>query len=594
MAFPQKTSLATAVTNRTTLDLSCQHVTTADFMQFNVAKALELVPKQPIEIDMRTFARLEPLPVPTFGNAFIHNRAYFVPFRTVWTAWDDFANDVPHIYDSGEMKQVTSVPLLSTSDISLVFADDDFSIEVADNEAYDFEYVQYNTATGNVTGTPWKGRFTPLGRQTYKLLRSLGYSVDFNNYRNFVSALPLLCLCRVYNDNFYPSAYANNDDSAWLQSFFKNNNDLLTDDTIFTEIGLKRIFKILTKVCYDSDYFTSAWDNPNAPNGNLASSMSVVDINDVTGENIVGYDLFDGKNAPVISNESNGAISSLSQFALNALRSMSDYMKRHQIVGSRVIDRFMARWGIKLKSEQLNRSMYLGQWKQDIKFGDVLSTSDTDGAQLGAFAGRGISFVDGKTGFNVNFDCEEHGMLIFTSTIVPVTQYYQGENRHCNHLTKLDFYTPEFDNLGTQAIACNELYTPIGRTIKGYRDKVFGFTPRYAEYKVPVSQITGDYVCNSMNVGKDSWTLFRDVSLYIDTEGLENLEHSMAFVEGNDREQYNRIFYNTSSSADHFNIIHDFNIKTTFPGKSLFDTYEFENEDKAQKVTVDVNGSKHN
>lgn len=589
MAFPKKIKLPVATSNRSQHDLSCQHITTSDFMTFNVAKAMELVPNQSVNIQMQTFARLEPLAVPTFGRALIKNRAYFVPFRTVWTAWNDFITDVPHIYDNGEMSQVSTVPTVNTNALSRIFLDDAYSTEVQSTSAYDFDYITYTGSSSNNISNHSYGKFTALGRHTYKLLRSLGYTVDFTSRNHAVSALPLLALCRVYFDYYYPSQYSSDEESAWLQSFFQNNGTVGTGGYFFTLDDLIRMFKVVTKVSYDTDYFTSAWDNPNAPNSGLASSVVINDINNPDHD--IVYDGLQGvTTAPVIASESAGTIERLSQFALNALRSLSDYLKRNQISGSRVIDRYLARFGVKLRNEQLNRSVYLGEYLQDIKFGDVISSASTEDATLGAYAGRGVSFGNG----NFSFDADEYGMMIIVSTIIPETQYYQGENRHCNHLSKLDFFTPEFDNLGTQAMACTELYVPTGGMPPTYRDKVFGFTPRYAEYKVPHSQITGDFIVRSLNTGKDAWTLFRDVSPFVNEVGIDNLEHSITFVEGQDSEQYNRIFTYVGTDADKINIIHDFNIQSNFPGKSLYDTYEFENEDKAQKTTLELNGTTHN
>ena len=44
-SFLDKLKIKTAVDNHVGLDLSCQHISTANFMQMNVAWAKELVPK---------------------------------------------------------------------------------------------------------------------------------------------------------------------------------------------------------------------------------------------------------------------------------------------------------------------------------------------------------------------------------------------------------------------------------------------------------------------------------------------------------------------------------------------------------------------
>lgn len=596
MAFPNNTQTPIAVSNFSQQDLSCQHVTTADFMQINIAKAMEIVPRQRVNINMDTFARLEPLAVPTFGRASIKNRAYFVPYRTVFPLFNDFINDVPSVSGTAgntlsTVVQITHVPMINNQVFTQLFRGNSYSTSAADAESADFTYIVYSeSGAGTDVSTTEYRKFTDLGRQSYKLLRSLGYAPDFTNRSSLDSALQLFSFCRIFLDFYYPSQYANDSDSAWLTALLRS--DFSTSDTVLSIEQLRLIFPIITKLAYPSDYFTSAWDNPNAPNSQLASSVDIPDVNQMTtsmDENDVPtaaeYNTTKTPNAPITES------SRISQFTLSALRALTDYMKRHQIAGSRVLDRYLSRFGIKLQSERINRSVFIGESHQDIQFGDVTSTASTDGATLGAYAGKAISYGQG----NFSFEAEEYGMIIIVSVITPAIQYFQGVNRHVKHLTKLDFYTPEFDNLGTQAIGCNEVYVPMHDGVPvGYNEKIFGFVPRYAEYKVPYSQITGDYILNSLNTGKDSWTLFRDLAPYVSQiGGLGNLRHSIDFVRGTDANQYNRIFKYVGTGADHINVIHNFQISSSFPGKSLFDTYEYENEDKAQNVTMEIGGTTH-
>jgi hypothetical protein len=272
-------------------------------------------------------------------------------------------------------------------------------------------------------------------------------------------------------------------------------------------------------------------------------------------------------------------------------------MKRHQLVGARALDRYLARFGVNLASDKLKRSIYIGSAMQGLQFGDVMSTADTETSFLGDYAGKGISYGSGT----FEFDTDEYGMLIIVSSIVPTVGYSQGVDRTVMHLSKLDFYTPEFDNLGVQAIESNELYTPTklnkfattaeaaNTTLNTFRNQVFGFTPRYSEYKIGRDKLTGDFRCDSINAGADSWHMLRNVN----PETLTELLHDVDFVRGTDAEQYSRIFYNTDADAsDKFKIIHNFNVTSFSPMKSLYDTYEF--EDKGKKVVEDVNGVKMN
>lgn len=69
-----------------------------------------MVPGEKIDVSMESFARLNPLPVPTFGRASMRNRAYFVPFRTIFRGWNDYITDAPHVWSDGK----TPTALLQT------------------------------------------------------------------------------------------------------------------------------------------------------------------------------------------------------------------------------------------------------------------------------------------------------------------------------------------------------------------------------------------------------------------------------------------------------------------------------------------------
>lgn len=600
MAFPKNMQMPTAITKRSNIDLSCQHVTTTDFMRFDVAKSLELVPGQSISVDHSMFTRLEPMPVPTFGNASIHSKAFFVPFRTIMPAWNEFITDTLYVNNQGISYIPSTVPCIPNQwFVDLFIQSRDLTVDAEDSPNPDILY-RYGSYYGDVDDY----NLTPYGRVVLKLLYSLGYKIDWRSYAlydngEYSSLLPLLAVAKIYADWYYPSQYAYDERFANVLKWFQldYDSDLYVDD-FFTLQDFRELINFVAQVCYDSDYFTSAWDNPVAPNWGASSSAS---ISDVTTENdsTVNSEFEDYFGTPLydISNTD-----SVTQFGLTALKAMTDYMKRHQLSGSRVLDRYLSRFGIKLGSEKLKRSQFVGEFTQRLEFGDVTSTADTEGATLGMYAGKGYGAGSG----HYEYTADEYGMFIVITSIVPKTSYYQGQDRNTMHITKTDFFTPEYDNLGVQALSTKEVYVPFdadkmydadyaGASGKlTYDDLVFGFVPRFAEYKRGFDLITGDYILNSKNATRMSWTLFRDLSPLVGKKGLENFRHDLNFVRGLDSSQYNRIFDYTDNNADHFNVIHNFKISSSFPGASLWDSYEFEDEDKAKKVNIEVGGVKAN
>lgn len=635
--FLDKVKIPTAVNKRTSLDLGNIHITTSDWFKYKVSRIVPVVPTQGYFFDkIQTYAKLDPLPVPTFGRGRIHTKAFFVPFKTIFSPWHDFITDTPHQFSNGSVSPISFVPCISdrtllnfflTSTgtavpgadstlpgtwtipaVSQYVADVDSSapLTVEDDSSYDFVVTSVTDDDDLVC----KGyKLTSFGRYCYDMLRCLGMSVNFderlinNDAGSYQSLLPLFAAAKIYCDWYYPLQYANDDLYLSVYKWFNYDESDIRD--AFTVKDMLYMLYIMRYVSYDSDYFTSAWDRPESPSLGHSSSFNITDItsrNATTSSykrQVVYSDAVNSSiganDAPILTGGSDSAnvnsLSAVSKYSLDVLNSLSDYLKRHQLSGSLAINRYLARFGVKLEDYAANRSQKLFESSQRLRFNDVFSTSDTEGAELGSYAGRGDSF--GESSFR--FDGQaEYGYIIFISTIIPEVGYYQGNSRIAQHISKLDFFTPEFDSLGVQAIGARELYVPMDSRRNGslrgvlsasYDDYVFGFTGRYAEYKVANDCLSGDFLFATRNQGKSAWNLLRNINPYLNL-GLNGLRHSKQFLDGSDAEQYNRIFYNTSSDYDHFTIIHNFDVKSSFPGSGLFDTYEFDDDDKSPNVVM--------
>lgn len=611
-----KARISTAVDKLQPHSFNSRHITTADFFQLMPIYHREIVPKQKVNIDVRSFARLKDMPVPTFGEAKMSLRAFFVPMRTIYRGWDDFITDALHVNSGSqyathdeEVPKITNVQLLD------FFSKQELTYSVGTEDFYDIIVI-----TG--ASTQSKKAFTPFGRQCYKILMALGYTVSMDKtVQVSYSALPLLSFLRAYLDWYYPSQYFGDTTSALLMSLCLRDT---SQDASMNADRLLAIFKVICYVCYGEDYFTSAFDSPNGPTpaSNVgASSIRLVDVN-VPTDNLRGSNPFSiynkqtdyYQNTPVATTEytpeeSESLQPSFSQYVIDALKSLTDFMKRHQLVGARAFERYAARFGLELPASKLNRSVYLGSHQLDLMVQDVMSTAETDGANLGSYAGKGI--VAGSDG-HFDYETDEYGYLMICMSITPDIAYHQGVDRKVKHLTKLDFFTPEFDALGTQAIGKDELFVPQTMEVqdtadfKNLHQGVFGFTPKYSEYKIPRNNLTGDFKCKSLSVGDTSsaWHLFRNFENGT-FNSASDMVHDKAFVtaypfppqyaypaEVPEAAQYNRIFYNTSITEDHFVCLFYFKERHYMPMKPLFDTYEFKDEDEHSSRIVDVNGVK--
>lgn len=598
------TKIATAVTEYSQNRYEYNHTTTSSFMYYDCATFSEIVPKHGQKINMRTFARMEPLLVPTFGRCEIHNKAFFVPYRTVWTAWTDFINGTQHTYSLTTHTVPNNPPTFSNYAAIGLFQQTAFSTIVSSSQP-DLRIVKSD-------GTYELRNLTSLGRYALKQLTALGYKIVFSlqNPDFTHDALNLLCFAKVYCDWYFPSQYTQVQEYHDVSAVFDVDQQSISLDAGY----LTKLFNLCYKMYYNDNFYTNVWDRPNAPNNGIGTTFQIIGIDNGSGANGQRQIVMDSAttpanntygtyNAPTLvggtSLSSPSALESLSQQDLDNLKALSDYARRHQLVGTRALDRYAARWGIRLSPEILKRSVYLGGAKQDVRIGDIYSTADSGSATLGSYAGRGET--DGN-GFFVMDAQEEYGMVIVISTIVPTQSYYQGAHRSTMRLSKLDFYTPEFDNIGSQAVATMEVYCPLD-TSKLYapnatpsslkfNEKVFGFVPRYSDYKQRQDMLSGDYVLNSRNTLEDGWTLFRNLDQVAASDGgAYGMVHNLNFISAADREQYHRIFQITDDT-DKFRITHMFSVEEVAPWSPLYDNYEFKDEDKADKVQIDLGGVK--
>lgn len=185
---------------------------------------------------------------------------------------------------------------------------------------------------------------------------------------------------------------------------------------------------------------------------------------------------------------------------------------------------------------------------------------------------------------------------MITYSIVPAASLYQGFDRNNLHINRMDFFQPEFDQLGCSAIAAGEVYVSKNASFApdgaiSYK-RIFGFAPRLYEYKQKQDFVTGEFVSPSAFAGGDAWHLNREFDDESFDGNVDNLTHSLNFTRGTDAGIYDRIFQFTAPDKDKFYLVFHVAAETLAPCKSLYDTYDF--EDAGRQITLHSNGAKVN
>lgn len=224
---------------------------------------------------------------------------------------------------------------------------------------------------------------------------------------------------------------------------------------------------------------------------------------------------------------------------INTLRRafrLQEWLEKNARGGTRYVENILAHFGVKSSDARLNRPEYIGGARQNMVISEVLATAQNteDNIPVGQMAGHGISVGGGQ---RFTYRCEEHGYIIGIINVQPETAYQQGIHRQFTRLNRLDYAWPTFANIGEQEVLNKEIYMPTA-TPEG----IFGYVPRFAEYKFMNSRVAGE-MRNTLNF----WHLGR---IFTTAPALNE-----EFVECNPS---TRIFAVNEETEDHI-IAHVFN-----------------------------------
>lgn len=200
--------------------------------------------------------------------------------------------------------------------------------------------------------------------------------------------------------------------------------------------------------------------------------------------------------------------------------------------GGRYIEQIESHFNVRVPDFRLQRAEYLGGGKQPVQISEVLSTTDTATVPVGDMAGHGISV--GKSN-RFTYRCQEHGWVIGIMSVVPKTTYDQGiPKMWLNYDDKFTLPWPELAHLGEQEILSKEVFYSFDDADTVENNEVFGYIPRYAEYKFKNDRVAGDF--------RDTLAFWQLGRTFVDRPVLEPEFTTMYENDTTREETYRRIF----------------------------------------------------
>jgi hypothetical protein len=229
-------------------------------------------------------------------------------------------------------------------------------------------------------------------------------------------------------------------------------------------------------------------------NQTLTGSALAPNIGNSLNPEYKGYALVSGSANPDIQAEDTaylGAdLSRVTAATINDLRNAVAVQQYYEALargGSRYREQVQALWDVTISDKTVQIPEYLGGGRYHINMNQIVQTSgqqndkDTPIGETGAMSVTPIN----ESSFTKSF--EEHGFVIGVLCVRHSRSYQQGLERFWSRRDRLDYYVPQFANLGEQPVKKKEIMLTATAT----DDETFGYQEAWAEYRMKPNRVSG-------------------------------------------------------------------------------------------------------
>lgn len=545
---------------RSRIDLSAKCVGSLDFGRLQPIYIEEVLPGDDITINVGAFSRAAPLAAPVMARMRQDIDIFYVPNRVIYQNWNK--------YNTGILNDTP--PFVVPSSVSALLSQND----------------------------------SVVNKDRRRVASGLKFPIDSNlsQYGEGISSLPWRAYQRIWFD-WYRDAQLISDATEDAYCPKTSGNDT------------SRLVNLLTPRyrCFKKDYLTAL---QHSPNGGIDAASNVQDFGvsvQATNFNDPSSTIPHVYDPHNVSNLNSAGIGSLNIQYLRAANALQRWFEMNNIVGTRVIDRLRARYGIAPTDVRLDRAEFIGRTTTAFNIGDVVSTSQTgsksvnspfgtassylsEGTMQGQATGKAIAFDDPSNN-TFSYHAQEHGFIIVIASIIPETSYYGGLDRMYTRglssigANRFDWFTPELSNLGMEPVPVQEAILPVdpgiypedspehtyqvalGGNFDVVRKLPIGFMNRYNDYRFTRDVLFGDMADMHFHNENECYNLFR----YLCDEYMKGGEYSLDQLiefftslsfrtcETLSRSIFDRVFAVSNPLYDHFNFEADVHAKFTRP-----------------------------
>lgn len=482
----------------------------------------DILPGDTVEMDMASIIRMQTPIFPVMDNAYCDIYFFFVPHRIVWEHWKEFW---------GENNQT------------------------AWEQQIEYEIPQIEAPQG--------------GWNTGTIADYMGLPIGVDGIS--VSHLPFRAYCKIWNDWFRDENLKDPCFITWDETTVSGANS--GDYVTYAECGALPL-----KAAKFHDYFTSALVSPQkGPTVNLPLGNGIVKggtwLNadgtdgtdtDLKGKQIAftssdpgsGYRYFIWGTDPdattgrdTLENQKGiSLVVDTGGVSINQLRqafAIQAFYEAQARGGSRYIEFIKNIFGVTSPDGRLQRAEYLGGTRIQINMDQVLQTSSTDATSPQGNTAAFSCTVDSDSLFTHSFT--EHGTLMGVAVIRTDHTYQQGIERMWSRKKWVDWYIPQFANLGEQAILNKEIYADGSSA----DDEVFGYQECWADYRYKPNRVSGEMRSTAAQ-SLDAWHYGDDYSQlptlssgWID-ETTENVDRTISVQHQNANQFFGDFYFNAT------------------------------------------------
>ena len=425
----------------------------------------EVLPGDTFQVNTSAIIRMTTPKYPVMDDAFIDLYYFYCPNRILWKNFK---------YFMGEVEETPWIP----------------------KKMYSVPRIQIN-------GTVEK----PAPYEN-SILDYMGVPTKIAN-KFLINALPIRAYVKIWNEYFRDqnvgnAATSTDDDRSEVYTDDGDNQD--EDETLKRACSGGRCLPV-NKF---HDYFTSCLPYPQrgpevtlSLSGNvevkgyqdLSLTTPVVGIISpvINGTITAGAEVSATPNYVKFANTQTGQgylgadLSTVTAATVNELRkaiAVQQYYEAMARGGSRYREQVQALWNVTISDKTMQIPEYLGGGRYHININQIVQTAENDKSPLGETGAMSVTPIN-ESSFTKSF--EEHGFVIGVMCVRHNRSYQQGLERFWSRHDRLDYYVPQFANLGEQPVKKKEIML----TGKATDDETFGYQEAWADYRMKPNRVSG-------------------------------------------------------------------------------------------------------